>query len=91
MGRVTIGSHVFNLPDEEASVLGEAALIQSRKGGWISPTDDLLTAVSPATEITLQITGEFANAAAAKPAAIVDAGNRPRSAVTVSNNGVKSW
>lgn len=91
MGRVTIGSHVFELPDEEASVLGEAALIQSRKGGWISPTDDLLIAVSPATEITLQITGEFANATDAKPASIVESGNRPRRAVTVSNNGVRSW
>lgn len=88
MGVVTIGSHVFELPDEEARVLGEAAMIQSRKGGWLSPTDDLLIAVTPATEITLQITGEFKDTTASKPAAIVEKANRPRSAVSVSNNGV---
>ncbi|MCK2022762.1 hypothetical protein KZC52_07495 [Microbacterium sp. kSW2-24] len=88
---MTIGSHVFELPDEEASVLGEAAMIQSRKGGWISPTDDLLIAVTPATEISLQITGDFAGLEAAKPASIIEAGNRPRRAVSVSNRGISSW
>lgn len=91
MGRVTIGTHVFDLPDEEASILGEAAMIQSRRGGWISPSDDLLIAVSPATEITLQISGEFAGAAAAKPSSIVKAGSRSRRGASVSKNGNSSW
>jgi hypothetical protein len=85
VGRVTIGSHAFDLPDEEASVLGEAALIQSRRGGWISPTDDLLIAVSPSTEITLQIDGAFKDMAAAKPAAILDKQQKPRRATVLPN------
>lgn len=76
MGRVTIGSHSFDLPDEEASVLGEAAMIAQGKGGWISPTDDLLIAVTPSTQISLEIKGEFAEASAAKPATIVKSSAR---------------
>lgn len=91
MGRVTIGSHVFDLSDEEARVLGEAAMLQSRRGGWISPDDDLLIAVTPSTEITLQIPGEFGDLTDAKPASIIEASNRSRRAVSVSNNGIRSW
>lgn len=85
MGRVTIGSHVFELTDEEASALGEAALIQQRKGGWISPSDNLLIAITPATEITLEITGEFADMAAAKPEAILSKKQKPRQATVHPN------
>ncbi len=85
MGRVTIGSHVFELSDEEASALGEAALIQQRKGGWISPSDNLLIAVTPATEITLEISGEFADMAAAKPDAILSKIQKPRQATVLPN------
>lgn len=52
-GRVTIGSKVFELPSEEASTLAEAALILTKSGGWLSPNDDLLIAVTPHTPITV--------------------------------------
>lgn len=81
MGRVTIGSRVFDLPDEEASALGEAAMILQRRGGWISPSDDLLISVTSATEVSIEISGEFAEAKAAKPAAILEQRTSPRRAV----------
>ncbi|AQY01612.1 hypothetical protein [Microbacterium foliorum] len=82
---------MFDLPDEEASILGEAAMIQSRRGGWISPSDDLLIAVAPHTNITLEISGEFANLADAKPQAILDKSSKPRQALSGSNRGIQPW
>lgn len=72
MGLVKIGDHTFELPDDEARTLGEAALIAQRRNGWISPTDDLMISITAITPISIEIEGEFADEISAKPAAIIE-------------------
>ncbi|WP_144881131.1 hypothetical protein [Microbacterium paraoxydans] len=82
-GTVRIGEHSYTLPDDEARELGEAAMrTATGRGGWLSPDDNTLIAVTPGTPISITITDEFTeeNVANAKPKHILNRGQQPRQA-----------
>lgn len=61
MGSVRIGDHTFELPNEDARELGQAAILSAKRGGFICPTPNLMIHVTPATNISVEIEGEFAD------------------------------
>ncbi|UPL09979.1 hypothetical protein [Microbacterium sufflavum] len=82
-GTVRIGEHSYTLPDDEARELGEAAMrTATGRGGWLSPDNDTLIAVTPSTPISITITGEFTeeNVPNAKPKHILNRTQQPRQA-----------
>lgn len=61
-GTVRIDHHTFTLPDDQALELGKAASYVQKKGDrFIAITPDLLIAITPATNISVEVTGAFAD------------------------------
>ncbi|WP_261165757.1 hypothetical protein [Microbacterium sp. Marseille-Q6965] len=59
MGRVTIGTHTFDLPDDDARTLGQAAIAVGKRGGFICPAPNLMLRIGTATEVSVEIEGDF--------------------------------
>lgn len=59
-GTVTIGTHEFTLPAEEARTLFLSAMVTQKRPQALAVTPDLMIAITPSTPISITIPGGFA-------------------------------